>query len=277
MWLKRMRQFCLVGIAASLLLLMEPVTASLVKDHFPLPPRILANGYVSSDYMVAHTDLMLPVLADKAHSVYLNPSINYGSDKQGYLDLGLGYRCARNFWTGSKFGSIPAILGVYLFAGYSRINNNARLWVINPGVEALASRWDAHANAYIPMGDRNFHVSTLNNPPVPVPSDITFSGHSEFVATLVPQQIISQHAGDGADVELAYQLFSRIPLKGYLGAYFFAPAQVNPIWGSATGLEYWVNSNVKTFFSYTYDNLRHSTGALGVGIELGGTHVHRCC
>jgi hypothetical protein len=36
-----------------------------------------------------------------------------------------------------------------------------------------------------------------------------------------------------------------------------------------------VSQNVKVFANYTYDNLRRSVGALGLGVELGGTHVHR--
>jgi len=233
----------------------------------PLPPRISANGYASNQYAVAQVDAMLPMLADGAHNFYLDPSISYSKNKQGYADLGLGYR-----WIGNS----AAILGVYLFGGYDRIDNNARLWVINPGVEVLGSRWDAHANAYIPLGDRNFDLGPANSaaPPIVVPGDIAFSGHSEF-ATLLVQQMVFQHAGDGGDIKLAYQLFPRIPLKGYLGTYFFFPTQVNNILGGAAGLEYWVNSNVKAFLSYTYDNLQHNTGALGIGIEFGGTHVRR--
>ncbi|WP_010598900.1 hypothetical protein [Rickettsiella massiliensis] len=36
-----------------------------------------------------------------------------------------------------------------------------------------------------------------------------------------------------------------------------------------------MDSNVKVFTSYTYDNLRHSTVAFGLGGEFGGTHTER--
>jgi len=238
----------------------------------PLPPRISINGY-SSSYAVGQADLMLPLLADKSYNFYLNPSASYSKAGQDYLDLGLGYRWVRNL-VGNE---VPAVMGVYFFGGYSRIEHNARLWVANPGIEALGTRWDAHINAYFPVGDRNLKIYTLNTfgPPIPAPGTITFGGHSEFTGTLVSQQIITQHAGDGADIKLGYQLFSRVPLKGYLGAYFFIPSQVNNIWGGATGLEYWVERRMKIFASYTYDTLHRSTGALGIGLEFGGTHVNR--
>lgn len=75
---------------------------------------------------------MLPIADDRRHNFYLDPNLAYGTDNQGYADLGLGYRWIKN--------DVP-ILGLYLFGGYTRIDNNARLWVANPGIEALGSRW----------------------------------------------------------------------------------------------------------------------------------------
>jgi hypothetical protein len=111
----------------------------------PLPPRLAANAY-ASDYTVGQADLMLSVIGDTQHNFYLDPVVSMGSDNQGYADLGLGYR-----WINNNV----AILGLYVFGGYTRIDNNARLWVANPAIEALGSRWDAHLNAYFPMGIRN--------------------------------------------------------------------------------------------------------------------------
>ena len=220
---------------------------------FSLPPRLSVNAY-SSDYTVGEADLMLPMAGDRLHNFYLDPNIAYGTDNQGYADLGLGYRWIKNE---------AAILGFYLFGGYTRIDNNARLWVANPGIEALGSRWDAHLNGYITMGDRN---QTLGNV-----QRFYFTGHSEFTDLIQ----LSQYAGNGADIKLGYQLFPQSSLKGYVGSYFFNPSQTSNIWGGAAGLEYWMDSNVKVFASYTYDNLRHSTGAFGLGIEFGGTHTER--
>jgi hypothetical protein len=253
MQLRTQQFFFSVVSLASLFSLSEAAHASLAFPNLPLPPRISANGYIS-DYTVGQADLMLPIQGDASHNLYIDPSIAYATDKQGYADLGLGYRWIRNN---------AAILGVYLFGGYSRIENYARLWVINPGIEALGRRWDARLNGYFPMGDRNYALGNLMR--------YRFTGHSEFIDSFP----VSQHVGDGADVKLGYQLFPGIPLKGYLGSYVFAPAQTGSIWGGATGLEYWVSSNLKVFAGYTYDNLRHSTGALGLGVEFGGTHVHR--
>ncbi len=220
-----------------------------------LPARFSADGYVSTEYPVGQVDLMLPLKGDAEHNFYIDPALAYGSDSQGYADLGVGYRWVKNN---------AAILGGYLFGGYSRIDNNARLWVVNPGIEALGSRWDAHLNGYLAMGDRNTAVSSFL-------SFDEFTGHSELFNLFD----VTQHAGNGADVKFGYQLFPSTPLKAYVGSYFFSPSETNNVLGGAVGLEYWLDQNIKVFANYTYDNLRRSVGAFGIGFELGGTHVHR--
>lgn len=109
------------------------------------------------------------------------------------------------------------------------------------------------------MGDRNYTAGNI----------ISFAGHSQFDSLLV------QYVGNGIDVKFGYQLFPLIPLKATVGSYFFTPAEMNNIWGGAASVEYWLNSQIKVFASYTYDAVRRSTSALGLGIELGGMHVHR--
>lgn len=221
-------------------------------NALPLPARLSANGY-TSDYTVGQADLMVPIVGDTHHNFYLDPTVGIGSDSQGYADLGVGYR-----WVQSE----TAILGGYLFGGYSRLANNARVWVINPGIEAMGSRWDAHLNAYVVTGDRHDSLGNflLSN----------FSGHSIVEAAFNTVQ----YTGDGTDIGVAYQLFSQTPLKGFLGGYFFAPSQGN-VGGGVAGLEFWLESHLKIFAAYSYDNVRHSTGALGLGVEFGGTHYHR--
>jgi hypothetical protein len=218
----------------------------------PLPPRFSGNVY-TSDFTVGQADVMWPLAGDTQHNLYVDPALGYGSDNQGYADLGLGYRWIKN-------GAV--ILGVYLFGGYSKIDNNARLWVANPGIEALSSRWDTHLNGYLVMGDRNVNGGVFNVS--------SFNGRSQIVSSLK----MVQTNGPGADIKLAYQLFFQTPLKAFLGSYFFAPTQ-GKVWGGTTGLEYWPTSYLKVFAAYNYDNLQHNTGAVGLGIELGGTHVHR--
>ncbi|WP_342227062.1 histidine kinase [Rickettsiella endosymbiont of Rhagonycha lignosa] len=246
------------GIVNSLLVILTTsfcFISTTAKASPSLPARFSAEGYASTDYLVGQADLMLPLKGDAWHNFYIDPALAYGSDSQGYADLGLGYRWLRNS---------SAILGGYLFGGYSRIANNARIWVVNPGIEALGSRWDAHLNGYFVMGDRNKNVSNF------LTFD-EFSGHSEFFNLFD----VTQHAGDGVDVKLGYQLFPRTPLKAYVGSYFFSPSTTNNVLGGAVGLEYWMDQNIKVFASYTYDNLRRSVGALGLGVEFGGMHVHR--
>lgn len=233
---------------ASLCLVSGPAYA-----YLHLPPRVSALAY-ASDYTVGQADLMLPFYGNTRKNLYVDPALSYGSDNQGAADIGLGYR-----WIAND----AAILGGYLFGGYSRIDNNARLWVVNPGIEAMGSRWDARLNAYFPMGDRHYGVGT----------DIVpfFTGHSQLGSVF----LINQYVGSGADAKVGYQLFPGSSWKGYLGSYYFSPAETRNVWGGAAGLEYWLTQNVKLVGSYTYDNLRCSTYAFGIGVEWGGTRVHR--
>lgn len=98
-----------------------------------------------------------------------------------------------------------------------------------------------------------------------------------FYRTLSFNQIfhVSQSSGHGADVKVGYQPFLRSSLKGYLGSYFVEPKQSSTVWGGAAGLEYWLDRNLNVFARYTYDNLNHSTAAIGLGLELGGIRIHR--
>lgn len=45
--------------------------------------------------------------------------------------------------------------------------------------------------------------------------------------------------------------------------------------GGVTSFEYWLDAKIKLIASYSYDNVRHHTGAIGLGLELGGIHFHR--
>jgi hypothetical protein len=131
------------GITA-LACLLTCLIATTAHANYPLPPRFSANAY-ASDYTVGNADLLIPINSNYCtHNLYLDPMAEYGTDNDGYVDLGLGYR-----WIQKK----AAILGGYLFVGRDRVDNNAHLWVFNPGVEALGSRWDAHLNAYLVAGD----------------------------------------------------------------------------------------------------------------------------
>ena len=217
------------------------------------PPRFSANALVS-DFTIGQLDLMLPVDGDEAHNLYIDPNLSYGSDNQGYSDLGMGYRWIQNQ---------AAILGVYLFGSYSRIDNNARLWTINPGIEVIGSRWDLHLNGYVPLGDQHYNLGTQ--------SLLSFSGHN-LTSTPI---LYNQYVGNGADASLGYQLFPDSSIKGYVGSYYFSPPQTDNILGGAAALEYWPTQILKVFANYTYDKLHRSTAAIGLGVEFGGTHRHR--
>jgi hypothetical protein len=225
-----------------------------------LPIRADLEAY-ASDYTIGQVDALFPLQGNVFHRFYLNSIANYGSDRQGYADLGVGYR---------RFYRQKMIVGGYVFGGYTRAEDNARLWVINPGIEAFGSRWDARINTYFPMGDRHHRVSY-------------FQGHQLGWNTLYPighaiyDRLFQfkQSIGPGVDTEVGYQPFRENSCKFFMGGYFFSPGTLANIVGGVTRFEYWLDTKIKLIASYSYDNVRHHTGAVGLGIELGGVHSHR--
>ncbi len=227
----------------------------------PLPPRFSANAYTGV-YTVGQADLMVSLDGDQQHNLYVDPQGAYGSDQQWYGDVGLGYRWIKND---------AAILGWYLFAGHTRVENSSNFWIVSPGVEALGNRWDARINAYLPVAGRSNEIGIENfnveNTPV-------FTGHTEIINSVFNDANAIQQIGNGADARVGYQLFRTVPLKGYLGAYFFSITNTENVRGGAAGLEYWFDDNIRIFANYSYDNYQHSNVIGGLGISFGGVRKH---
>lgn len=236
------------------LLLTLPVFSSQAAS---LLPRFSGDISVTS-YILGKADLLFPITSDDDHNFYINPAIGLGTDHQGYADLGVGYR-----WIQNK----ASIIGLYLFSGYSRSNHDANLWIANPGFELLGRRWDAHLNGYLVGGQRNHTFGEARQP------ILLMSQHSAYYG-LIDQRAV-QHSGHGGDIEFGYQLFSHIPLQGYAGSFLFFPSKSDSIWGGVVGLEYWASPSINIFIRYSYDPIQRNVGAMGVGFEFGGTHLHR--
>ncbi|MGC1854139.1 MAG: hypothetical protein WA659_02010 [Candidatus Aquirickettsiella sp.] len=227
----------------------------------PLPPRFSAAAYTGV-YTVGQADLMVSLDGDSQHNLYVNPQGAYGSDQQWYGDLGLGYRWIKND---------AAILGWYLFAGHTRVENSSGFWITNPGVEIMGSRWDARINAYIPVAGRS---NELGMEEFNIVNTTVFTGHTQLLNSTFSDANAIQQIGNGADARVGYQLFRTVPLKGYLGAYFFSIANTENVRGGAAGMEYWFDDNIRAFANYSYDNYQHSKVVGGLGISFGGVRKH---
>jgi hypothetical protein len=212
---------------------------------------------------VGQTDLLLSLKGDERRNLYLDPQAAYGTDEQWYTDLGLGYRWIQND---------AAILGGYLFAGHSQVANQSGFWIANPGVEALGSRWDARINGYIPIGGRSDDLGVFQ---LSQSSQFVFAAHTANLVTTSVSGNKSQQIGDGVDARVGYQVLRGLPLKAYLGAYYFSIPHTNNVRGGAAGLEYWFDQNVKVFANYTYDNLQHNTVVGGLAVSFGGVDESR--
>ncbi|MFM2322486.1 MAG: hypothetical protein RLZZ225_639 [Pseudomonadota bacterium] len=228
-----------------------------------LPPRLSLDANAGGSATVGQADLLLSLKGDERRNLYLDPQAAYGTDEQWYTDLGLGYRWIQND---------AAILGGYIFAGHSQVANQNGFWIANPGIEALGSRWDARINGYIPIGSRqdDMGIFRFNQS-----SRLAFTGHSESLITNYVYGDELQEIGDGVDAKVGYQVLRGLPLKAYLGAYFFDLKYTDNVRGGAAGLEYWFDHNVKVFANYTYDNLQHSTVVGGLAVSFGGVDESR--
>jgi hypothetical protein len=202
----------------------------------PLPNRY--SGEISvARYALGNADILFPLLSDTDYNFYR--------------------------WLQNK----ASILGFYLFGGYSRGDHHTNLWVANPGFELFGRRWDAHLNGYLVGGQRHHTLGEARQP------ILLIAQHSVYYG-LFDQHAV-QYSGHGGDIELGYQLFSHVPLRGYAGSFFFFPSKTDSILGGVAGLEYWASSSVNVFARYSYDPIQRSVGALGIGVEFGGTHLHR--
>jgi hypothetical protein len=228
-----------------------------------LPPRLSVDANAGGSATLGKADLLLSIKGDEQRNLYLDPQAAYGSDGQWYADLGLGYRWIQND---------AAILGGYVYASRTQAAKQSSFWIANPGVEALGSRWDARINGYIPINGRSDEVGRFE---FIQSRQFVFSGHAKQLVTTYTRGNETQQIGDGVDAKVAYQLFPHVPLKGYLGGYFFDIPNSDNVRGGAAGLEYWMDRNVKIFANYTYDNLQHGTVVGGLAVSFGGVDEPR--
>jgi hypothetical protein len=228
-----------------------------------LPPRLSVDANAGGSATVGQADLLLSLKGDERRNLYLDPQAAYGTDEQWYADLGLGYRWIQND---------AAILGGYVFASRSQVANQSSFWIANPGVEAMGSRWDARINGYIPVGGRSDDLGIVQ---FNQSSRFVFSGHTERRVTTYLTGDETQQIGDGVDAKVGYQVFRNVPLKAYLGAYFFNISNADNVRGGAAGVEYWFDQHVKAFVNYTYDNLQYNTVVGGLAVSFGGVDEAR--
>ncbi|MGB8286237.1 MAG: inverse autotransporter beta domain-containing protein, partial [Candidatus Aquirickettsiella gammari] len=228
-----------------------------------LPPRLSVDANAGGSATVGQADLLLSLKGDERRNLYLDPQAAYGTDEQWYADLGLGYRWIQND---------AAILGGYVFASRSQVARQSGFWIANPGVEAMGSRWDARINGYIPIGGRSDDLGIVQ---FNQSSRFVFSGHTAQIVTTYLTGDESQQIGDGVDAKVGYQVFRNVPLKAYLGAYFFNISNADNVRGGAAGVEYWFDQHVKAFVNYTYDNLQYNTVVGGLAVSFGGVDESR--
>lgn len=212
-------------------------------------------------------DGMLAHWTNDKQLFFANGTAKYGNNDAWLGSLGLGNRTIVNGRT---------IVGGYVFADYNRTPYNNSFTVVNPGLELMTLRWDAHLNGYIPASKKNRVINLYTASQLGLSERRFFSGHAEYSALFNSIETV----GPGADFEIGRTVYSLNQTRFFVGGYYFSPQNNNAIRGFGfsdsikgigAGLEAPLRyQNMKVGVRDTYDNLNHNTIAVTLRITFGG-------
>jgi hypothetical protein len=228
--------------------------------YFPHQGRLSTSGMIASDVKTIAGDGMLPVYGNQQGFAFADLMADYGSNDTYLLSPGAGYR---------KIVS-NQIIGGYFFGDYERTDLGTNFWVLNPGIEWMNTRWDAHVNGYFPTdtsqqsGPVNFASNYGDY------SSVSFEEgtHNQYDNLVAPFAVI----GNGVDGEIGFSFSEVDNLRSrvYAGVYYYQPPSsdnVDDITGVTAGFEQPLSKNLKISVFNSYDNLNHDV----VGVALTAT------
>ncbi len=232
----------------------EPITQT--NSFFPYLPRVSIWGLVG-EHLLAEGDAMLPLYGDQQTIFYIDAQGKTTFDTDWLGSMGAGVRSVLN---------TNQLLGAYLFVDRNVSSTSHLYWFLNPGFELMGKLWDFHANAYLPVSNKQNYLGTdfadnFNNYKY-----IHFQGHTQWDAILQEYESV----GWGADAEVGRQVPGITELRVYLGGYHFNPENTSAINGVSTRLEYPITSNLRLNFRNSYDNVQHNSVLFGVSLSFGG-------
>ncbi len=198
-------------------------------------------------------DAMVPFMGNDDFMVYADLMAKIGtgaSNTNGNAfegNFGLGVRRVNDHET--------AIYGAYAFFDYLKSVNDNIFTQVTLGVERLGLTWDFRANAYLPVGTKEYTKTNYSD------GKVVIDQHNliEYLKST------TEKATTGADIEIGRTLGSQ-NLRGYLAAYSFG----KDLTGPRVRLEYQLNEHFSLNGAVQYDKDRGAQYFLGARFSIGG-------
>jgi hypothetical protein len=196
-------------------------------------------------------DALIPFMGNDDFLVYTDLMAKIGTgakNKNGNTwegNIGLGVRRVND--------SETAIYGAYAFYDHLKSVNDNMFSQITIGAERLGLVWDFRANAYLPIGTKQYTKDNYTKVIIDQHNLIEYYKSTTEVATA------------GGDVEVGRTLGSQ-KLRGYLAAYSFG----KDLTGPRVRFEYQLNDHFALNAAVQYDKDRGTQYFLGARFSVGG-------
>ena len=168
------------------------------------------------------------------------------------LNVGAGYRRM------TKILSFPVIVGGYAFGDIKKTPNKNTAYQITGGFEVLGTKGEFRANGYLPVGKKEFTLSSSTE------TDIFHDGSNIYFGDITRKKV--EKILGGFDLEAGYKL-PRLPVNIYAGFYHFGKDSVS-INGGRARLEYKPLNWLVAGGEYSYDKERDHTWFLNLAVRL---------
>ena len=230
-------------------------------QYLDVRPSATLWGFIGKR-AVAKGQALWPFGGDGCESIFFGIVEGAGSysASTGYsAGLGVGYRKTFN-------GSY--ILGAYLTGDYNRSPNSFDFVVFNPGVEYLDFVWDLRANAYIPVGGKNWFgpavyaeqlqnyqfINVING----IKYDHLFRSYEETAT------------GIDAEIGRLIPIPRLTGLKGYIGGYHFFMNKTDSVDGIEGRIVYPFTKHSLFEIRDSYDGVKKNCLLFGLKYMIGG-------
>lgn len=224
--------------------------------------RFTGNTLVSNNIGVFGGDIMQPMLGNNNGFVYGDVNGDGATNDSWLISPGLGFRNLAN----------NVIYGMYAYGDYQQTNIGGHLWVINPGVEIMTPRWDAHLNAYIAPNRAVPNGATVFADTLGIDQGILPSGNTLEDTQVNPLAVF----GNGLDADLGYSfpyknnLRARVSLGGYnyqVPSGFLSTS--HNVLGITGGVKLALSPAIAVAVNDSYDNVFNNIAGLSLSYSFG--------
>lgn len=231
-------------------------TPNSINGWHPYAGRVTANGTLTNAGIYGG-DALLPIYGNEDGFIYGDFTGDNATNSTWLVSPGVGLR------------DVVAnhLYGAYLYGDYQQVSYGPKFWVMNPGVEWMTPRWDAHINGYFPTqnqqqsGNRAF-ADTFGDF-----GYVNFNGHDEFDTLVTPYAVI----GNGVDGDIGASFnWNGLRARASLGGYFYFPSSpMKDINGVTAGFKIPMGKFMAMTVNDSYDNINHNITSLSFSVSLG--------